>query len=80
MTGRTGETCGEDVNECDLDPCVHGQCINIPDTYLCICDDFWTGTNCDNDYLECSSSPCKNNATCVEVIGGPYLCSCAQGQ
>lgn len=37
-----------DINECVETPgiCGHGQCVNTPGSYQCMCDDYWLGNNC----------------------------------
>jgi hypothetical protein len=46
----TDTDCGatDCVDDCDPNPCVHGTCIDLLNTYECICSDGWTGTNCDH--------------------------------
>ena len=36
-----------DIDDCDPDPCVNGDCTDGVNTYTCDCDDGYTGTNCD---------------------------------
>ena len=46
-TGYVGETCHIDIDECQNDdPCIHGQCINNPGNYTCLCSPTYCGTNC----------------------------------
>ena len=39
--------CVQDIDECQSDPCVHGECIDQINGYVCKCKDGWTGTNCE---------------------------------
>ena len=47
----------------------HGTCKfdSVGNKFLCICDNYFTGTACQTDTRACSSNPCLNNATCVDV-------------
>ena len=36
-----------DINECDSNPCVNGECQDGNNRYSCQCNDGWTGDNCD---------------------------------
>ena len=36
-----------EVNECDPNPCVHGQCTALLNAYNFSCDAGYTGTSCD---------------------------------
>ncbi|CAB3397693.1 unnamed protein product [Caenorhabditis bovis] len=38
-----------DINECVETPgiCNHGQCVNTPGSYHCLCDNYWQGDNCE---------------------------------
>uniref|UniRef100_A0A8C5MFV8 Latent-transforming growth factor beta-binding protein 1 n=1 Tax=Leptobrachium leishanense TaxID=445787 RepID=A0A8C5MFV8_9ANUR len=73
-----------EINECTVDPdiCVHGQCVNLPEGYTCICFTGFTlndeRTKC-VDINECTRSPylcshgrCENNI-------GSFLCICHAG-
>ena len=35
-----------DINECDPNPCGHGNCTDGVNDYNCTCDPGWTGVNC----------------------------------
>ncbi|XP_038059591.1 IgGFc-binding protein-like [Patiria miniata] len=71
-----GKTC-QDINECQSNPCVNGECVNGVNLYACNCDIGWAGYNC-GEYFGCSSNPCMNGATCIpyEEV---YECVCAMG-
>ena len=36
-----------EINYCSPDPCSNGQCDNLQNGYLCICEEGYTGKNCD---------------------------------
>ena len=36
----------KDINDCEPDPCKHGHCIDGVNSYTCICNAGFTGTNC----------------------------------
>ena len=36
-----------EVDHCESNPCIHGNCENHPDIYVCKCDHGWSGENCD---------------------------------
>ena len=40
MPGYAGDHCGTDINECESNPCVNGECIDMGGGYECNC----TGT------------------------------------
>jgi hypothetical protein len=54
------QTC-VNVNECDTNPCVNGECEDCLNSYTCNCWTGWTGTNCDIDVttvLACDMITC----------------------
>ena len=69
-------------NPCNSSPCVNsGICsVMTPTSYNCTCPSSWTGQNCELNVNECNlfNQPCKNNALCVDQIGG-YVCNCLPG-
>ena len=65
------------VDECDSNPCAHGECEDLITGYACLCQLGWTGTNCEIDIDECASNPCVNGA-CEDKVNG-YVCICPPG-
>ena len=40
-----------DINECEFDPCVHGNCTDLINNYSCLCDPGYNGRNCSESKL-----------------------------
>ena len=36
-----------DINECESDPCIHGDCKDEVNRYVCHCKPGYTGVNCE---------------------------------
>ncbi len=36
-----------EIDNCSPDPCSNGQCGNLQEGYLCVCEEGYTGKNCD---------------------------------
>ena len=74
-----------DIDHCHTDPCgSHGSCVDLPDSYHCICDVGYTGYNCNLSICDDSSSACENNSTCslceegvCNSTGLSFQCDCA---
>ena len=68
-------------NSTQLSVCKNGaQCVDLYDSYRCLCPAGWQGAACDVDVDECSSLRatdlgCQNGAKCVNLAGG-YRCEC----
>jgi len=75
--GYTGKNCEVEIDECESDPCVHGECKSSPGSYTCICDPGYTGTYCQIEIDECDSNPCVEG-DCVNRPGS-YTCICDPG-
>ena len=73
--GYTGKVCQTDIDECKVEPCKNGSCIDQVNHYLCQCLPGFTGKNCDGDIDECAVSPCLNNMTCINGVN-QYTCDC----
>ncbi|RNA01422.1 neurogenic locus notch -like protein [Brachionus plicatilis] len=67
-------------NFCQSNPCKNNaSCINLPNSYQCVCAIFFNGINCELEEDDCSeiSNPCVNNSTCINYLGtGNYECEC----
>uniref|UniRef100_A0A3Q3GPB0 Neurogenic locus notch homolog protein 1 n=1 Tax=Labrus bergylta TaxID=56723 RepID=A0A3Q3GPB0_9LABR len=78
----TGQTCKQDINECDVNPspCKNsGVCINDVGGYRCQCPQEYTGKHCESRYFPCNPSPCHSGGTCIQKGETSYECSCVPG-
>ncbi|XP_021504160.1 cubilin isoform X2 [Meriones unguiculatus] len=66
---------------CSSNPCRNGgTCVNLHNSFFCICPAQWEGLLCSDDVNECavySGSPfgCQSGSTCVNTIGS-FRCDC----
>ncbi|KAF6021750.1 hypothetical protein EB796_019937 [Bugula neritina] len=44
--GYNGIYCDVDINECDSNPCFHGNCTDEVNGFSCVCDDGYEGVQC----------------------------------
>lgn len=70
--------CEENIDNCDPDPCHHGQCQDGIDSYTCVCNPGYMGAICSDQIDECYSSPCLNEGRCIDLVNG-YQCNCQPG-
>lgn len=70
--------CEENIDNCDPDPCHHGQCQDGIDSYTCICSPGYMGAICSDQVDECHSSPCLNEGRCIDLVNG-FQCNCQPG-
>ncbi|CAL8243797.1 unnamed protein product [Lota lota] len=71
-----------DDNECDRNPCAHGECVNTPGSYICQCPAGFqstaTKTEC-RDLDECvANGRICNNGRCLNTEGS-FHCVCNAG-
>ncbi|XP_030623800.1 protein crumbs homolog 2a [Chanos chanos] len=78
--GVTGESCTEDVNECESDPCTgpRSECMDELNGYSCYCPVGFGGEDCSQHMPDCADQPCLNNGTCKRLPDG-IECVCAVG-
>ncbi|XP_066997092.2 protein jagged-1b [Anabrus simplex] len=77
--GYTGKYCHENVNDCQVNPCLNGgTCVDKINSFRCICKDGWEGNTCNINRDECNPNPCHNNASCSDGIA-EFVCSCRNG-
>ena len=43
--------CCKDIDECASYPCVHGNCTDQENAFICECSDGWTGVTCDEGQI-----------------------------
>lgn len=53
----------------------HGRCVSTADTFVCLCDAYFTGRRCEVDIDDCSHVTCLHNGTCVDGLG-QHTCIC----
>ncbi|MCX4244768.1 hypothetical protein [Paraliomyxa miuraensis] len=75
--GFAGANCDTEIDECEANPCVNGDCEDQVNAYECACSPGWTGTDCEIEIDECEADPC-DNGVCVDQVNG-YVCVCSPG-
>lgn len=63
---------------CDNNSCQHGTCQMNGNSYRCICNAGYYGTNCETAEDPCLRNPCLNGGTCVRQ-SATFTCTCSSG-
>uniref|UniRef100_A0A672FVR7 Si:dkey-30e9.7 n=1 Tax=Salarias fasciatus TaxID=181472 RepID=A0A672FVR7_SALFA len=79
--GFRGERCEVDVDDCKPNPCRLGRCIDLPNSFSCVCPLGMTGKGrtCREDINECVSQPCFPGVECSNTPGSFTCGPCPQG-
>ena len=81
--GYTGKDCQIEINECESDPCIHGNCTDMINDYSCACFKGYGGTDCEQVWNQCLAFPCKNSGNCTALSGTDdvldFECTCTAG-
>ena len=70
-----------DLSGCIVNCTNRGFCRfdSVSNSFMCSCDEYYTGQVCQIDLRACSSAPCLNNATCVDNNTQSFKCECQRG-
>ncbi|XP_035664410.1 von Willebrand factor D and EGF domain-containing protein-like [Branchiostoma floridae] len=77
--GYQGERCQDNVDHCNPNPCLHGDCVNTKGGFACDCERGYTGDRCDEDIDECAEKPCYPGVQCVDLVGSFSCGKCPVG-
>ena len=69
-----------DVSSCLSNCSNQGVCKLSNQTYICECNDYFTGKSCQNDQRPCTkSNKCLNNGTCINSLDlTSFSCKCPE--
>lgn len=76
--GTFGEDCSGNIDDCDPNPCINGECEDRINSFNCDCDRGYMGERCEIPVNDCSPNPCQNGGTCIDEEDG-FSCDCADG-
>lgn len=74
-TGWGGLRCESNIDDCQSNPCVHGDCVDAVADFQCECFRGFIGKRCNINVDDCIRHQCRNGATCVDGVYG-YSCKC----
>jgi|GEM_PF-928125 len=75
--GYSGANCDTNIDDCEVNPCVQGTCVDAVDAFSCECEPGFEGSTCSNNIDDCALDPCQNG-TCSDDIDA-YSCTCDFG-
>ncbi|XP_014432807.3 protein eyes shut homolog [Pelodiscus sinensis] len=77
--GWTGQTCLENINDCEENWCQHGAtCEDGINKYRCICPLGYNGSFCELDIDYCIVNQCSDHGFCQDNLHN-YSCQCMLG-
>lgn len=75
-----GVNCEINIDNCVINFCVYGFCIDLVNDYKCYCEVQWIGKNCDIKLDFCNFNFCYNSAICLVFVDFiDFFCYCFQG-
>ena len=76
LEGTTGDHCETNIDECQSNPCLRGNCVDMINRFNCDCPGY-TGALCETEIDECESNPCSYG-NCTDMFNA-FSCVCYQG-
>ncbi|KAM9387497.1 von Willebrand factor D and EGF domain-containing protein [Phaethornis superciliosus] len=76
VAGFEGDLCQVNTDDCNLNQCGIGRCVDGINSYHCECPPELQGKNCQDDVDECVSSPCFPGVFCFNTFGSYYCGPC----
>lgn len=74
--GFGGTNCQTQINYCNPNPCINGNCTQLIGSYGCVCPQGYAGSRCETYLNQCIlNNPCLNNGICTDNQKGGYSCN-----